>query len=57
MTDQARKYLSDIQICIEKIEKFMLGVDTYDGMDNTIIWAILQNHIPPLKQQVEQLLF
>lgn len=109
MTDQARKYLSDIRKSIERIDSFMLGVDTfemyqtdlktqsaverqlgiigeaaikyrniegveqlehiqqiagfrnrlihaYDHMDHSIIWAILQNHLPPLKRHIERLL-
>lgn len=109
MTDQAKKYLSDIRKSIERIDAFMVGFDTfekyqtdlktqsaverqlgiigeaaikyrniegvevlehiqqiagfrnrlihaYDNMDHSVIWAILQNHLPPLKLQVERLL-
>lgn len=106
MTEQAKKYLTDIIIAIEKIESFISGVDSfnayqndlksqsaverqlaiigeavnkfdrqfpdqslqhagniisvrnrlihaYDNIDNSIIWAILQNHLPGLKQEVQ----
>lgn len=30
MTEQARKYLSDIRMAIERIEVFTEGLDTYE---------------------------
>jgi uncharacterized protein with HEPN domain len=109
MTDQGKKYLSDIFQAIELIESFtanikdfddysvdlktqsaverQLGIigeavnqfeklntgikienvrqiaglrnkliHSYDIMDPSIIWAILRNHIMPLKQEVEKFL-
>lgn len=107
MTEKAKKYLSDIEIAIDLIEKFMEGVDefvqyendektksaverqlgivgeavskfrkeeqdfqlshtkqiidfrnrlihSYDNVDDTIVWAIINNHIPILKTEVER---
>jgi uncharacterized protein with HEPN domain len=107
MTEEAKKYLSDILLAIKNIEDFtseissfehyqkdiktqsaverQLGIigeainhfekllpdekleharqisglrnriiHAYDAIDNTIIWAILKNHIPPLKTDVEK---
>ena len=109
MTEQARKYLSDILVAIDRIEFFMTGIETfeqyqadiktqsaverqlgiigeaasqyrkieganqlnhaqqiagfrnriihaYDNMDQTVIWAILKNHLSPLGNQVSDLL-
>lgn len=106
--EQAKKYLVDIQLAIDRIETFTMGIEAYeqyaddlktqsaverqlgiigeaaskyrhlkgvpkleqihqiagfrnrlihgyDNMDNTIIWAILKNHLAPLKEQVEKL--
>ena len=107
MTDQGRKYLSDILRSINLIESFVEGMDdffiyrsdiktksaverhlgivgeavnqyrkldlqfevtsarqivtfrnrlihSYDLVDDTIVWAILKNHLPRLKQEVEK---
>ncbi len=104
MTDQARKYLSDIKRAIDLIDEFMVGVSdfseyesdqktksaverqlgiigeavnkyrklevlhelsstrqivnfrnrlihSYDKVDDTIVWAILQLHLPGLKSE------
>jgi uncharacterized protein with HEPN domain len=109
MTEQGKKYLSDILQAIELIESFTIGIKdfdiyvsdlktqsaverqlgiigeaanqfdklntgiridntrqivglrnklihSYDIIDPSIIWAILRNHITPLKQEVEVLL-
>lgn len=109
MTDQAKKYLSDIKLAIEMIESFtadiqnfdvylsdyktqsaverqlaIIGeainkfekliptqkldysekivglrnriVHSYDQIDASIIWAIINKHIAPLKKNVETLL-
>jgi uncharacterized protein with HEPN domain len=32
-------------------------VHAYDGIDNTIVWAILSRHLKPLKEEVTKLLF
>ena len=42
MTDKAKKYLSDIQ--------------SYDNIDNTIVWIITKNHLPVLKGEIETIL-
>jgi uncharacterized protein with HEPN domain len=108
MTDQGRKYLSDILLAIELIESFtsvisayseykddfktqsaverQLGIigeainkfeklfpeinldnarkivglrnrliHTYDSIDSSIIWAIIKNHLSPLKREVLKL--
>jgi uncharacterized protein with HEPN domain len=108
MTDQGRKYLSDIFLSIELIESFTKGISSYenyqedlktqsaverhlgiigeaiskfeklfpeislddarkivglrnrlihsyDSIDSSIIWAIIKNHIAPLKLQVSKL--
>jgi uncharacterized protein with HEPN domain len=108
MTDQGRKYLSDIFVAIELIESFtkdissfenyqedlktqsaverQLGIigeainkfeklfpeiildnarkivglrnrliHSYDSIDSSIIWAIIKNHLIPLKLQVSKL--
>jgi uncharacterized protein with HEPN domain len=105
MTEQAKKYLTDILTAIENIESFIRGIDSfityqndlktqsaverqlaiigeavnkfdrqfpvhslknagkiisvrnrlihaYDNIDNSITWAILQNHLKGLKQEV-----
>lgn len=31
-------------------------IHAYDSMDNTLIWAILKNHLAPLKLQVKEVL-
>jgi len=31
-------------------------IHSYDSIDAAIIWAIVKNHLPDLKQEVEQLL-
>ncbi len=107
MTDEAKKYLSDILQGIERIEIFTQGVETfedylndlktqsaverqlgiigeavnkfrqlnpdyqlsntrqiigfrnrlihnYDGIDETIVWAIIKNHLPVLKEESEE---
>jgi uncharacterized protein with HEPN domain len=109
MTEQGKKYLSDILQAIELIESFTVGIKdfdiylsdlktqsaverqlgiigeaahhfeklntgirvenihqiiglrnklihSYDIIDPSIIWAILRNHLTPLKQEVEVLL-
>jgi len=109
MTEQAKKYLSDIKKAIEHIELFTKDVNTfddyladlktqsaverqlgiigeaagqyqkqgeatpllqvrqltglrnriihaYDNLDETVIWAILKNHINGLKEEVTELL-
>lgn len=109
MTEQAKKYLSDILLAVARIEAFTVDIETYDQyqddiktqsaverqlgiigeaasryrsmegvpelehvhqivgfrnriihaydtMDSTIIWAVLKNHLVPLKRQVEQFL-
>jgi len=109
MTEQGKKYLSDILQAIDLIESFTTGIKdfdnylsdlktrsaverqlgiigeaaghfeklntgvrienihqivglrnklihSYDVIDPSIIWAILRNHITPLKQEVEKLL-
>ena len=106
MTKKGKKYLSDILIAIELIEKFTAGTDefsqyqsdsktksaverqlsivgeavnnyrkleesfeltntrqivsfrnriihSYDNIDDTIVWTILQNHLPKLKEEAE----
>jgi uncharacterized protein with HEPN domain len=108
MTDQGRKYLSDIFLAIELIESFTKGISSYenyqedlktqsaverqlgiigeaiskfeklfpeinldnarkivglrnrlihsyDSIDSSITWAIIKNHITPLKLQVSKL--
>ncbi len=108
MTDQGRKYLSDILLAIELIESFtneissynlysndlktqsaverQLGIigeaiskfeklfpeitldnarkvvglrnrliHSYDSIDSSIIWAIIKNHLTPLKEEVQRL--
>ena len=108
MTDQGRKYLSDILLSIELIESFtneissynlysndlktqsaverQLGIigeainkfeklfpeitldnarkvvglrnrliHSYDSIDSSIIWAIIKNHLTPLKEEVQRL--
>jgi uncharacterized protein with HEPN domain len=105
MTEQAKKYLSDILIAIELIESFTEGINdfyvyqedektksaverqrsivgeavnkfrkeeidyqlthtqqivafrnrivhVYDSVDDSIVWAILKNHLPTLKSEV-----
>jgi uncharacterized protein with HEPN domain len=105
MTDQDRKYLSDILQAIELIESFTLGIKdfnlyltdlktqsaverqlgilgeavnkydklnkkhplekthqiigfrnrlihTYDAIDQSIVWAIIKNHLEPLKSEI-----
>ena len=107
MTDEAKKYLSDIVRAIELIEMFMDGVDdfdeyvddlktksaverqlgiigeavnnfrkielefqlantrniigfrnriihNYDEVDETLVWAIIHNHLPILKEEAEE---
>ena len=107
MTDEAKKYLSDIIRAIELIEIFMDGVDdfdeyvddlktksaverqlgiigeavnnfrktelefqltntrdiigfrnriihNYDEVDETLVWAIIHNHLPLLKEEAEE---
>jgi uncharacterized protein with HEPN domain len=27
-------------------------IHNYDGLDETIIWAVIQNHLPGLKEEV-----
>ena len=107
MTDEAKKYLSDIIRAIELIEIFMDGVDdfdeyvddlktksaverqlgiigeavnnfrkkelefqltntkdiigfrnriihNYDEVDETLVWAIIHNHLPFLKEEAEE---
>ena len=27
-------------------------IHNYDGLDETIIWAVIQNHLPRLKEEV-----
>ena len=107
MTDEAKKYLSDIVRAIELIEMFMNGVDdfdeyvddlktksaverqlgiigeavnnfrkielefqlantrniigfrnriihNYDEVDETLVWAIIHNHLPILKEEAEE---
>ncbi len=109
MTEKAKKYLSDIDISIGLIEKFMEGIDefsqyesdektkgaierqlgivgeavnkfrkeeqdfqlshtkqiidfrnrlihSYDNIDDTIIWAIITNHLPVLKAEARKAL-
>ncbi|UCS92197.1 DUF86 domain-containing protein [Echinicola marina] len=106
MTEQAKKYLSDIFLAIDKIDQFMEGIDNYydyeadlktqsaierqlsiigeainqlrkigvrlehdhqmvgfrnrlihayDSIDNTIVWAIINRHIPKLKDDLFKL--
>jgi uncharacterized protein with HEPN domain len=31
-------------------------IHAYDSIDNTIIWAIIKNHLPKLKSEIEVLL-
>ncbi|HSV87330.1 MAG TPA: HepT-like ribonuclease domain-containing protein [Bacteroidales bacterium] len=31
-------------------------IHTYDSIDPTMIWAILKNHLPPLKSEVSKLI-
>lgn len=31
-------------------------IHTYDSIDPTMIWAILRNHLPPLKTEVSKLI-
>lgn len=109
MTEQAKKYLSDIVQAIDLIEQFtantrnykdyvadiktqsaverQLGImgeavnkfhklqpdctlentgkiigfrnrliHAYDAVDTSIVWAILKNHLAPLKKEIEQIL-
>lgn len=109
MTEQAKKYLSDIRTAIDRIQSFTIGLDTYeqyqddlktqsaverqlgiigeatgqyrklndavllehihqivgfrnriihsyDSLDNTLIWAVLQNHLPLLSIQINRIL-
>ena len=44
MTDKAVKYLSD---CF---------IHSYDNIDASIVWAILKNHLPILKKEVDKIL-
>ncbi len=30
-------------------------VHAYDGIDNSIVWAILQRHLTPLKEEIQRL--
>jgi uncharacterized protein with HEPN domain len=30
-------------------------VHAYDSLDNSIIWAIIRNHLPPLKEEIQKL--
>ncbi len=30
-------------------------VHAYDSLDNTIVWAILINHLPKLKEEISEL--
>jgi uncharacterized protein with HEPN domain len=106
MTDQGKKYLSDILLAIGLIESFIKGINSYaeyekdlksqsaverqlgiigeainkyeklvlgsnlenarkvvglrnrlihsyDSIDSSIIWAILKNHLLPLKEEVQ----
>lgn len=107
MTDQGRKYLSDILRAIELVETFTSDINdfeqyvkdlltqsaverqlgiigeainrferlfpalplenagkirgfrnrliyAYDSLDQSIIWAIIKNHLPPLKKELEK---
>lgn len=109
MTDEAKKYLSDIQQAIILIEEFMIDIENfsdyqansktksaverqlgiigeaaskfkklnvkfelthiqqiisfrnriihaYDSIDDSIVWAIVKNHLPVLKSETEKLL-
>jgi len=109
MTDEAKKYLSDIQQAIILIEEFMIDIENffdyqansktksaverqlgiigeaaskfkkanvkfelthiqqiisfrnriihaYDSIDDSIVWAIVKNHLPALKSETEKLL-
>ena len=109
MTDNAIKYLSDIQHAISLIDNFLVGVDnfgiyqsdpktqsaverqlgiigeavnkyrqeenvvilsndkqmvgfrnrlihSYDNIDTSIVWAIIKNHLPTLKEEVNEIL-
>ena len=29
-------------------------IHTYDAIDNSIVWAILKNHLGPLKEEIEE---
>jgi len=59
MTDQGRKFLSDILQAIElKDARRIAGfrnrlIHTYDTVDPSIIWAIINNHLKPLKKEVQ----
>jgi len=44
MTDQSKKYLSDI----------LLAIDLIDDFTNSIIWAIIKRHLTPLNAEVNQ---
>ena len=75
MTDQAKKYLSDILLALELIEQFTAGIKdfpnsslkhvknivglrnrlihAYDAIDASIIWAIINRHLAPLRSEIE----
>jgi len=108
MTEEGRKYLSDIILAIERIEQFVEGISDfysydkdlktqsaverqlviigealgqlkkvesnlqvkndqkiigfrnrlvhgYDKIDNSIVWAILQKHLPQLKAEIKNI--
>jgi uncharacterized protein with HEPN domain len=31
-------------------------IHAYDSVDDSIVWAIIKNHLPPLKAEVEELI-
>ena len=31
-------------------------IHSYDNIDNSIVWAILKNHLPVLKKEIEEIL-
>ena len=66
MTDKAIKYLSDIHHAISLIDDFEYDkqmvnfrnriIHSYDNIDVSIVWAILKNHLPILKAEVNDIL-
>ena len=71
MTDRSKKYLSDIYTAVNKYSKegeielkyaqqivqFRNRlIHAYDSIDDSIVWAIIKNYVPPLKQEIIDLL-
>lgn len=52
MTERSRKYLFDILMAIDLIEVFIKDTKNFDSLANSIVWAILNRHLRPLKAEV-----